>query len=708
MTTIQAQAQIPAFPGAEGAGALSKGGRGGTILEVTNLNDSGPGSLRAACLTNYPRIIVFKVNGIINLKSPIHFRDPYVTIAGQTSPGQGIIIKGNYLSFHENVHDVVIQHVNVLVGSEAGFSGQGGDCVSIGDGAHNLIFDHCSFGWSQDETIGIWTDSTPVYNITFSNNIIAEALNYDHPGSGFIVGSNTISDQIEGISIVKNMFSNNFNRNPLLKCKDGEIINNIIYNSEKYYTQLAGGIQLDIIGNSYVQGPESNGRSTILHRPHDGTPNTGPSGNPSIYFEDNRNRNNSGNWSELIEQTAVAHWGYPGSPPRKRSLNESYRRFNRLNTSAYTKYPVEIFKVDELEQSLLPSVGARKTINLNGDLVDNQNPFGTRIVDEYKQRVGKNPDVESEVGGYPFITQATAYVDTDKDGMSDVWEDKYGLNKNDASDGNRDADGDGYTNVEEFLNGSPTVAPPTEPSPTTKLTEGTYELHPASSPDKVVAAAEVGNGSNVTLAADTDQNNQRWLLSKQANGYYRLTSAAGVNQCLDAAGWGTKNSTNVLTWWAASNGQSNQEWKIALEDKAKGYYSLTPRHAEEAGLAMRLDVAGNSTNVGANFYLWTSHGGNNQRFILEKINNVSKRTVNTIDHKTAAVYPNPATSVFTVNNPNMTFTAIQVIDVQGKIVLEQKLTAPQQTINIQNLTKGLYLVKSLGNGETGIHKLLKN
>ncbi len=225
--------------------------------------------------------------------------------------------------------------------------------------------------------------------------------------------------------------------------------------------------------------------------------------------------------------------------------------------------------------------------------------------------------------------------------MPDAWEDEYGFNKNNASDGSQDADGDVYTNVEEFLNGTkPTVddggSGEDDPSddPVDELTDGLYELHPASSPDKLLSVTESrGSGDNVELAADGNQPNQRWQLTKLENGYYRLTSRADAEQCLDAAGRGTDNGINVQTWRTNQKGQPNQEWKLVLEDADEDYYSLAPRHTEEADLAMRLDVSGNSTKAGANLQLWRSNGSQAQRFVLEKVTTTSSTSSETVTYQ---------------------------------------------------------------------------
>lgn len=447
--------QQPAFPGAGGGGGDSKGGRGGQVIYVTNLNDSGSGSLRSAVNANGPRTVVFRVGGTINLQSPLEFRNPYITVAGQTAPGGGILLKGNYLSLHWGVHDVIIRYIKIRLGRGAGFSGQAGDCISIGDGAHNIIVDQCSLSWSQDETVGLWSDTNPIYDITFSRNLIAEALNYDHAGSGFITGSNVDSDDIVGITVYRNVFMHNFNRNPLLKCGQGQIVNNIIYNSDKYNTQFAGGMQIDIISNLYKNGPNSDNRSEVLYRPHDGTPNTGPAGNPSIHFKGNigphnSNPNNTNQWNTMLEQTAVAHWGYPGSPPKLKRVNRAFERSNPMTVGI----PLAVANANNLENLLLSSVGAQRRMRENGTWTGNRDAVDLRLIQEYQNGTGTNPQDENDVGGFPTIASGTPYKDSDKDGMGNSWEIAHGFNPNNANDRNGDADSDGYTNLEEFLNGT--------------------------------------------------------------------------------------------------------------------------------------------------------------------------------------------------------------------------------------------------------------
>jgi hypothetical protein len=139
-------ASLPAFPGAEGFGATTPGGRGGKVLFVTNLDDSGPGSLRAACEAEGPRIVIFRIGGLIRLKQDLVVRKPFLTIAGQSAPGDGVCLRD--ATFGVATHDVVVRFLRVRLGDE---SRKEGDAIDLLHGCRNVILDHCSATWSVDE-----------------------------------------------------------------------------------------------------------------------------------------------------------------------------------------------------------------------------------------------------------------------------------------------------------------------------------------------------------------------------------------------------------------------------------------------------------------------------------------------------------------------------------------------------------------------------
>jgi pectate lyase len=225
------------------------------VVEVVNLEDSGAGSFRAACESSGPRIVVFRVGGIIELEDPIRIDDPYITIAGQTAPGGGVLVKGNEIAIQ--THDVIVRFLRVRLGRQDDFAHQQGDCFVLRSGCDKVMIDHCSVSWSNDENISIWSGKPAAHNVTFSWNLIAEGLTYDHASCGLIVGSNVDSVGIHSISIHHNAFLHGNNRFPLVKCRDARIINNLMYNWNWWPTGVSGGIKVDIIGNLYKIGPNT-------------------------------------------------------------------------------------------------------------------------------------------------------------------------------------------------------------------------------------------------------------------------------------------------------------------------------------------------------------------------------------------------------------------------------------------------------------------
>ena len=232
----RALSQLPAFPGAEGFGATTPGGRGGKIIKVTNLNDSGPGSLRQALQYDAPAIIIFTTGGIINLRTKLYITSPFVTIAGQTAPGDGICIRGNGIAIQ--THDVVLRYLKVRPG-EIDFGPKNKwdniDAISLGSASskvYNVVLDHCSLSWAVDEVIGMWHD---VRNVTVQHCTISEALHTSrHPkgyhGMGLLAGEKTAN-----VSLHHNLFAHNNDRNPLLYTQGVvDFRNNVIYNPAEW------------------------------------------------------------------------------------------------------------------------------------------------------------------------------------------------------------------------------------------------------------------------------------------------------------------------------------------------------------------------------------------------------------------------------------------------------------------------------------------
>ncbi|MEK0316161.1 hypothetical protein [Cohnella sp. 56] len=464
----EASPVVPAFPGAQGGGAISTGGRGGTIIKVTNLNDSGPGSLRACATATGTRTCVFTVGGTINLQSTILITNPNLTIAGQTAPGGGILLKGTAMSTNMLMVGVVGQDANVVIRYlrlRKGYNPNGDDsggAIEIFNG-NNIILDHLSVSWNQDEGIGVWKSvDISTKNVTSSYNIMAEGL-YPH-STGLLAGGEGGQDNETDIDMHHNLIMNDTHRNPLLKTKSSRIVNNITYNQSFYLAQVGGGISADFIGNKYKKGPlygvttyESNFYPHEIQAFPQAVPydNNTAHGDPSIYLSGNIGWNQTsptGNQWLLTSKIAGENETETGA-----AIPASWKRTTPL---ANTTYPIVAEPVGNIESSILPTVGASQRISCEGAWVTARDSVDTRLVNQYQTNTGINFVItnESQVGGYPTIAGGTACTDTDNDGMPDVWEMGNFGNLSQTSSG--DYNNDGYTNIEEYFNGTAPVTTP--------------------------------------------------------------------------------------------------------------------------------------------------------------------------------------------------------------------------------------------------------
>lgn len=440
---------VPAFPGAEGSGAQSAGGRGGRIIEVTNLNDAGTGSFRAAVTASGARSVVFRVSGIISLTSRIYLGQPYLTIAGQTAPGDGITLRGSELPdgqtdiLYVETHNVVIRNVRFRYGNAPNLpvGSQEGHNIFIANNCRDIIIDHCSFSWAADENITMWSTSSGYSNITVQRCVSSEG--FKGHGCGMIIGAGSSeSPSVLNIDVHHNLFANNQNRNPLFKGKSSRIINNIVYNWDWWPTGWEGGATIDIIGNKYKKGPASGSEREVYYRPDT---DYGVVADPSVYIAGNMGPTNADpdadNWN-MVDQ--ANSWTSSKTAP---SL-----AFRRSSPMANPTAPITVHRATALDSVFLDDVGSCWRLNELGERVTNRDTVDRRIVRNYRDGTGVIPTAESEVGGYPTHAAGSAYPDADHDGMSDTWEQRHGLSPASASDGALDTDGDGYTNVEEFLN----------------------------------------------------------------------------------------------------------------------------------------------------------------------------------------------------------------------------------------------------------------
>ena len=242
-----------------GFGANSTGGRDGTVLLVTNLNDSGIGSFRWACEARGARKVVFKVSGIISLKKSVVIKHPQITIEGSSSPGDGILINGAGLKIKAS--EVIVRGIRIRPGMRAG---SGTDAITIvPDGAdiRNILIDHCSFSWASDENVGINALHWKIRNVTIQNCIIAEGL-LDH-SMGLLINRTMGGGGVDSLTIIQNLFAHNSERNPMIGAGGkAEVVNNLIYNWQYKASDYYQNSKANIVGNYWKPGVDTKG----IHR----------------------------------------------------------------------------------------------------------------------------------------------------------------------------------------------------------------------------------------------------------------------------------------------------------------------------------------------------------------------------------------------------------------------------------------------------------
>jgi pectate lyase len=428
---------LPAFPGAEGFGALATGGRGGVVVKVTNLNESGPGSFREAMEMEVPRIIVFEVGGEITLSDDIRLRteNSNVTVAGQTAPGDGITLRNiNNVSgqgetapivLDGGVNNVIIRFIRSRPGPSLDPSS---NVRGITNSGTNVIIDHCSFSWSTDEIYNSWNNAS---DITIQWSIFSEGLSMsNHPdtlenGLGHSRGP-FVGDSATRVSFHHNLVAHFETRGPRFKNGDADVVNNVNYNMQQTATRLDNGSNqtpghFNYVGNYIKEGPDSTWDHELKIRDDS-------SSVPSIvqvYLEGNIGKNRTDNSQD--EDLIVDSDSLP-------SLVGNHHAFPLVTTTtAFTAY-----------DQVLANAGVT---------VPKRDPVDTRIVAEVQNGTGRIIDHPNEVGGWPALNGGAPPQDSDDDGMPDSWEWDRGLDPNDPTDPSADRDGDGYTNIEEYING---------------------------------------------------------------------------------------------------------------------------------------------------------------------------------------------------------------------------------------------------------------
>ncbi|WP_247717966.1 pectate lyase family protein [Qipengyuania proteolytica] len=398
-----------AFRGAQGFGAVSAGGRGGRIIPVTTLDDSGPGSLRACIEADGPRVCVFRVSGVIRYTTaPPRIRNPFITIAGQTAPGGGITLAhaggeaGATPLVVKQSHDVVIRHLRVRpdrIGNNRG----GEDAITI-EQSERVIIDHVSASWARDELINGHAQNDA---ITISNSIFAWAI--PRHDKCALLGSDPTGRQT--LSFIGNLCAHSGDRNPDINFMPGscvEIFGNVFYNARSEFAEVwetYGGSPVALVGNSFIAGPDTSSSAVGIVRQ-----TIGSTGEGSAYLRGN---------------------GFIGSFVHiDRSLDAIVRPQPPCPFSHSPRPAAEAYA------AVLASAGA-----FPRDALDEQ------VVGEVAARRGS---LASQPGTIPAIASGTPYPDADGDGMDDDWERANGTDPA-MSDPWLDADGDGVANLEQFL-----------------------------------------------------------------------------------------------------------------------------------------------------------------------------------------------------------------------------------------------------------------
>lgn len=456
------KATIPAFPGAEGGGMYTPGGRGGKVIVVSSLADAGPGTLREACETGGARIIVFNVSGVIRLHSQINVRAPYLTIAGQTAPGDGVCVTG--ASFLIDTHDVVIRHMRFRRGQQdVAFR----DDAVGGNAVGNIIIDHVSASWGLDENMSIYrhvyhnpetgkADKLPTVNISIQNSIFSEGLDaYNHAFGSTIGGHNS--------TFARNLWASNISRNCSVGMDGGfNFVNNVVFNW--WNRSIDGGDNnsfYNIINNYFKPGPITPLNEPISYR--------------IIKPESGRAKEKKGTFGRAYVAGNVVHGNakvtknnWDGGVQPETTGNLQHLLDSIKSDKPFEMAPVTIMKTANVFDYVLKNAGAIlpkrdavdervvKTVITGKAIYAADAPaFVPKYVkrrlpvDSYKQGIITDP---RQVGGLPDY-KGQPYLDSDNDGMPDAWEIANGLNPKDPSDAVKDCNGDGYTNIEKYING---------------------------------------------------------------------------------------------------------------------------------------------------------------------------------------------------------------------------------------------------------------
>ncbi len=625
-----------AFPTAEGYGRYARGGQGGEVIHVTNLNDSGEGSLRwALCDEKWqtadwkgvPRIIVFDVGGVISLNSTLCIPDNagQVYIAGQTAPGDGITLI-NYDFGAMGTNDVIIRDVRVRVGDVSGASCGGMGLASC----NNSIVDHCSISWATDEGFS----SRNAANITFQWNIIGESLNnsvHYLDSDRTQTERHSFAASIGGYtgSFHHNLLINNTGRNwSLAGAMEQDAVtyggqvdvrNNVVYNWKDRTTD--GGVRrLNFVGNYYKAGEVSD---TSLHVVSIDGNELGTSDMQKMFVSGNMMVAKNGSVLLAASDNAWDKGKAVSGGKGGATVSDV-----RSDTQFFEPY-VNTQSAEDAYKSIIAGVGAGGTSITGWDYIDSR--YIKEVTNTTYTYTGSKDglkgiiDSQNDAGGYPDSSTfahsndgvCNSTNDTDRDGMPNTWEEAHGLNPNDGSDGCINTlSPDGYTNVEMFLNelcGDDVIygEPPVSGKVGTVIeTAHKYTITNVNSGYRLeVADGTAANGTNVQQGTTGAVG---WTLEDAGNGYYKIYSELGDGKTylLDLDYGKVDNGTNIGIW--GDTASDAQLFKFV--DTGDGSYNICTKATKDESC---LGVASGSTEAGANVVQWACNGSDDQKWTLE-------------------------------------------------------------------------------------------
>jgi hypothetical protein len=445
--TAAAGEHMSAFAGAQGFGRQATGWRGGAVIKVTNLNDRGPGSLRACAEDSRPRVCVFEVGGTIAVDSTIAIGSN-VYLAGQTAPGDGVQLRlgesPDRPMMVRAAHDVVIRHLRLRPGASRA-SSSNVDAIGIFD-SHDVILDHLSLQYATDELLDIGTLRDSVYDITVQDSILAWGLDFaNHPkgkhSKGALICAMGATGDCGRISLLRNLFAHNRDRNPDVKGTSigpVEIVNNLFFDPRSEFGEFyddEGDLRINYIGNTALSGPST--RESKPPYAVDIRNDNSPAFDAMVYVQGNVDGN---------------HRPRPSGPEDLVVRPES-RRY--LAAEPFSPLTVEALAPEAALERVLASAGATAP---SRDHLDRQ------VVEDVIGRAGTVISDPAEAGGWPALRSGPAPADADGDAMPDAWEVAHGSDPQ-GFDAWEDVDGNGWADLEDYLNqrADPSLLPPGSP-----------------------------------------------------------------------------------------------------------------------------------------------------------------------------------------------------------------------------------------------------